>query len=513
MIDRWRLLGVSALLCLLLLPHTSSAQAPTVATDSGPVQGTLQGGIAAFRGLPFAAPPVGDLRWREPQPVAPWSAVRLAATVGASCPQTVGPSLEGGGDPSPLDEDCLFLNVFAPASARGATLPVMVWIHGGALVIGGGGLPIYDGSALAQRGVVVVTLNYRLGPLGFFAHPALERQRPNGPVNFGLLDQIAALQWVRRNIASFGGDPGKVTIFGESAGAQSVLALMAAPLAQGLFAQAIAQSPYGIPSRPRAKAVAVGSGIATAVGLPGEGASLEALRRVPARRLATLDDKSLSLAPGFVIGDAAVPRPILETFQKGLEATVPLVIGSNSDEGSIAVAFGVDSGEIIRQMGRARLLVQPLYPGVSDTAQLGREVARDAVFTAFVRRIAYLHSDRASTWRYYFSHRHAGAVGQPGAGHGAEVPFAFGTAERCQCLGAPPSALDLAVERRFSDRWLAFAKTGTPAGEIDWQRDNRVRAFALEIGAEDRPRPAFMMTRLNAFIVGLKLASSRTPKP
>jgi para-nitrobenzyl esterase len=279
----------STLLAALLALVTAGAlAAPVVETESGRVVGTQAQEITAFKGLPYAAPPIGALRWRAPQPPAAWSDIRDASKVGNACPQKRGLSLEGGGDPGALDEDCLSLNVFAPRAEPGARLPVMVWLHGGALIFGAGGLPLYDGAALARQGVVAVTLNYRLGPLGFFVHPAIEREAPDGAVNFGLLDQIAALQWVQRNIAAFGGDPGKVTLFGQSAGAQSVLALMSSPLSRELMQRAIVQSAYGLPARPRAKARETGVRVVSAVGLSGADASADQLRAVPAELLAAL---------------------------------------------------------------------------------------------------------------------------------------------------------------------------------------------------------------------------------
>jgi len=465
-----------------------------------------------FRGLPYAAPPVGERRWREPQEALPWPGIRAAVAAAPSCPQKRGLSLEGGGDPGRLDEDCLYVNVFVPRERTGSRLPVMVWLHGGALIFGGGALPIYDGSALAARGAVVVTINYRLGPLGYFSHAALERERPGGPMNFGLLDQIAALRWVRANIDAFGGDPSRVTVLGQSAGAQSVLALMASPLAEGLFQRAMAQSPYGLPSHTRAKARAHGAAVATAVGLAGERASLAALRAMPAERLATLEGPGLSLAPSLIVGDDAMPRPLLQAFQEGRQAAVPLVIGSNSDDASVVLAFGVQPAQLVRQLGRGRVLVRALYPGVADDTQLGREVARDAVFTAFARRMAYLHSRKAPAWRYYFSVA-GGAPSEPtGAGHGAEVPFVLGTVDRCACRGGSPSALDHAIERRLGDRWFAFARDGRPAGDAVWRPDDRRRGFVLEIGADDRGREGFMKARLDAIITGLNVAERRSAR-
>ena len=509
--------GIFWLCCLAVCPLASWAQSPVVTTGSGPVQGAVENNIAVFRGLPFAAPPVGQQRWREPQPVQPWSAVRQASTAGASCPQKRGLSLEGGGDPGTINEDCLYLNVFTPRADAGAKLPVMVWIHGGALIFGGGGLPLYDGSALARRGAVVVTLNYRLGRLGFFTHPSLEQERPGGPVNFGLLDQIAALQWVRQNIGAFGGDATRVTVFGQSAGAQSVLALMASPLAAGLFHGAIAESPYGVPSHTRAKAAATGAAIADAVGLPGARASMDALRRIPAERLSALDGKEVTLTSSFITSDAAVPLPLLEAFQQGREAAVPLVIGSNSDDASVALAFGIDPAQVVQKLGMARSVAKPFYPEVKSERQLGLALGRDVAFTAFARRIAYLHSQKSPTWRYYFSHTGVGAGGSPGAagpgaGHGAEVPYVMGTTRQCECLGQPATPLDISVEQRLGDRWVGFATTGKPGGNVAWPQDNRGRGIVLDIGDQDTVRPGFMSARLNTIITGLKWAGSRASR-
>ena len=507
--------GAKPMLALVLaLPMVCVAQAPLATTASGPVQGLAADGIDGidvFRGIPFAAPPVGALRWREPQPAEKWTAVRQATAAGPSCIQQRGMSLENGGDPGKLDEDCLYLNVFSPHLERTARLPVMVWIHGGALVFGSGGLPIYDGSALASRDVVVVTINYRLGALGFFSHPGLDREISGGPVNFGLLDQIAALRWVRSNIAAFGGDPARVTIAGQSAGAQSVLALMASPLTAGLFSGAIAQSPYGIPSHSRSKAQETGVALAVAVGLAGAQASAASLRSIPADQLAERG-KKLSLAPSFIVGDEVVPVPLLEAFQKGREHAVPLVIGSTSADASVVEAFGVDPAVLVQKMGTARILVRSLYPGVSDQRQLGREVARDALFTAFGRRIAYLHSAKAPTWRYYFNHVGPTATAGVDAGvlHGGEVPFVLGTLDGCQCIGRPVTPLDHAVERRTGDRWAAFVRTHKPAGAVDWPIDDRRRGQVLEIGDEDTARPGFMAPRLNAFIAALNFAGRKS---
>jgi para-nitrobenzyl esterase len=397
----WIVAPVFALAGLVFMGQHARAAAPidaVVNTQAGSVQGRAEGALLTFKGVPYAAPPVGELRWRAPQPAAPWQGTRPALERGASCIQKPSLSIDSGaGDPRPMDEDCLFLNVWTPRAEPTAKLPVMVWIHGGALIFGAGGLPIYDGTPLAQRGAVVVTINYRLGSLGFFAHPSIAGAKPGADVNFGLLDQIAALKWVQRNIATFGGDPGNVTIFGQSAGAESVLALFASPLARGLFHKGIAQSPYGIPSHTLAKARATAATVATALQLEGANATAAELRAVPAEAFDKLDGAELSLAPGFILGDAAMPKPILSVFQSGGEAPVPLIIGNTSDDGSIAVEFGMDPAAIVKRLGAARIAVKSLYPkGLSDEL-LGRQTVRDLVFTAFARRIAYLHTARAPT--------------------------------------------------------------------------------------------------------------------
>lgn len=248
-----RFLSYACVLFLLALMFTVAAcggeQAARTATmrepllDSGPINGVQEGGVWVYKGIPYAAPPVGELRWKEPQPAEPWKEVRPCTEFGPACPQPSSDDQGGFMAVGETSEDCLYLNVWSPAETPGERLPVMVWIHGGAFRTGAGSQAVYDGVNLAEKDVVVVTINYRLGPLGFFAHPLLTEESPNGSSgNYGLLDQVAALEWVERNIASFGGDPDNVTVFGESAGAMSICDLMASPLAEGLFDRAIVQS-------------------------------------------------------------------------------------------------------------------------------------------------------------------------------------------------------------------------------------------------------------------------------
>ncbi|WP_032986273.1 carboxylesterase/lipase family protein, partial [Cronobacter malonaticus] len=273
-------------------------ESPTVTTTHGDVRGLTENDIAVWRGIPYAAPPVGERRWRAPQPLTAWQGVRDATAFSAASWQNAGFCRElAGGDPGAFSEDCLYLNVWAPAT-RETPLPVMVWLHGGGFTLGAGSLPPYDGQALARRGVVLVTINYRLGHLGFFAHPALEGEDPAGPVyNFALLDQIAALRWVQDNIAAFGGDRDNVTLFGESAGARSVLSLMASPLAKGLFHKAIVQSGYTLPDIPRRKALLNGAALTRHLGLDNPTAA--DLRALPA-------DTFWPLTAPYVTGPAPI---------------------------------------------------------------------------------------------------------------------------------------------------------------------------------------------------------------
>ena len=508
--NRWFVVALA--LAGWILPGIGDAATPAsslrVLTAAGTVEGTRDGNLAVFKGLPYAAPPVDALRWRAPQPAKPWPAVRKADAFGKACMQAPGAALAAGaGDIEPMSEDCLTLNIWTPDTRGSARKPVMVWIHGGALVFGAGSQPLYDGQALAARGAVVVTLNYRMGALGFFDHPALA-STSGGNVNFGLLDQIAALKWVRENISAFGGDPGNVTIFGESAGGQSVLALFTSSKARGLFQRGIVQSAYGIPGNTRAKARTVSIKVASSLGVQGANATAAQLRAIPAQRFATaFSGEDMSLAPGFVIGDNVLPQPILETFQQGRQAKLPLIIGNNSDEATVAVAFGLDPAAVVGRLGAGKILLKPLYPGVKDDAELGRQAVRDLVFTAFAKRLAYLHAQRAPTWRYYFSYVQTGLrPDAAGVGHGSEIAFVMGTGDSCRCLGAPFSAADRAVSRNVGDYWFAFARNGVPAarGAPAWPKDSARRAQVLEFAETPTPTANFMQARLNIMIGALK---------
>lgn len=489
------------------------ADAPTVRTQAGQVQGIAERGVFAFKGIPYAAPPVGPLRWKETQPAANWQGVRIAGKFGNACIQTPGLSEANGGSPGALSEDCLYLNVWTPKADAFARLPVMVWIHGGAYIFGAGSLDIYNGAPLASKGAVVVTINYRLGQLGFFAHPALERESPGGPANFGLLDQIAALRWVQNNIQQFGGDPRNVTILGQSAGAKSVMALLASPLARGLFHKGIAMSSYALPDATRAKATEVGTKVTTALGLPGADASMEQLRAVAAEKFSQLRGQELSLSPAPIAGDAVLPQSIEDTFAAGKEAPVPLILGNTSDDASVIVAFGVDPGEVIKKLGASGIFVKALYPGVRDQAELGRQVARDLVFTMPVRWAADRHSKRALTWRYYFDY--TAVKDRPkfpyGVPHGSEIVFALDTGDVYQDTRTTFTEADRQYARALSDYWFTFARDGKPtsASGLRWLNDTARQDRTMIFGPTTHLRPNFMRARLNVFIGATKILARK----
>jgi para-nitrobenzyl esterase len=497
------------LLALLSSAPAAAQSGPVIKTGYGDVQGIVDGGVIAFKGIPYAAPPVGDLRWRAPKSPAAWQGVRSGNAFGSGCIALPGVPSEFGGDPRSHSEDCLYLNVWTKRAESGAKLPVLVWIHGGAYVFGSGGVDLYDGAALASKGAVVVTINYRLMQLGFFAHPALEAENPGGPVNFGLLDQIEALWWVKRNITAFGGDAGNVTIMGQSAGAKSVLVLMASPLARGLFHKAIAESFYILPEAKRAKAVEAGVKTAEALGL--DKATATDLRAVPAEKFAALKGKVLSTSPVAISGDAVLPRSIQATFSDGKQAAVPLIVGSTSDDIGVAAAFGIDTTEVLKKLGAAGYLVRAIYPGVKDDAQLARFAGRDVVFTMPVRWVADRHSRRAPVYRFYWDY--VTEKNRPkhlnGADHGAEVPYVLGTLDVSTATKDIATDRDRKIARQASEYWFQFARTGRPAGKgnPNWPGHTVARDWTLVVGDETKAKRSFMRARLNVLLGVARIAS------
>ena len=468
-------LGVLCMGALLLAPARGQAAELSrlshlnlVKTESGLVLGAADDDVVAFKGVPYAAPPVGALRWRPPQPAPAWSAAFKADKLGAICMQKYLPKDNGVG-PLPMSEDCLTLNIWRPFKETTRPLPVMVWIHGGGFVNGSGTAALYDGTALARQGVVVVTLNYRLGRFGFFAHPALTREAAGGPVgNYGVMDQVAALKWVKANIAGFGGDPDQVTIFGESAGGISVNHLMVSPAARGLFKRAIVESgagreysvrlheanPMGQPS-----AEATGAAFAKSVGVPGDDPT--ALRALSAETILAAGDPAPLGGSGPIIDGRLVTMDVADAFAKGLEAKVPYIVGSNSLEFPIPAA-GVEKmlGDVTRLTLEQRAKIEAAY---GDKDAFTQNIVSDVIFTEPARHLAALHAANGQpSFLYRFSVLSPAMRSMlKGAVHASERQYVF------QTLNASPwptSEQDKAAAVVMSAYWTDFAKTGDPNG-------------------------------------------------
>lgn len=447
---------------------------PRVQTRSGRVEGRPLGTVDAFLGIPYASPPLGSLRWRSPQPVVPWSGVRPATAHGPSAWQTVmadgfGPWSREFVVQDQVSEDCLYLNVWRPVGAQPRSCPVLVWIHGGAFCQGSGSVTVYDGAALAAHGVVVVTLNYRLGVLGFLAHPELTRESPaTGGGNFGLQDQLAALQWVQDNIVEFGGEPGAVTIAGQSAGALSVHMLVASPLARGLFHRAIAQSgpPTLVPIRTRAQAEADGLAFAAAH----QQASVSALRAF------SVDDVTRMLAPGPrfmpMVDGTLLPNWPPQAGTGSVPNVVPMLVGQTADENSgLDPAYGQDDPEVLmallqRVHGEHTPAAAAAYLAAAEGqgAAASRAAASDLWGAALWDWAEHrTRTVPAPTFAYLFDHVPPGPeAARWGAFHTSEVPYVLGT------LDAAPERSLTAADRSLSalalSYWLNFIRSGNPNG-------------------------------------------------
>ena len=467
---------LSALLLVFALasPATAGRDPSVVVTDKGPVRGTVTEQGRVFHRIPFAAPPVGGLRWRAPRPAAAWTGVRDATVAGPECAQVAAPEL---GIPRITTEDCLYLNVYTPPGGR-RHRPVMVWFHGGGYTSGSANQ--YDGSALAQRGVVVVTVNYRLGAFGFLAHPALSAEAPVKSGNYGTLDQQAALRWVQGNAAAFGGDPHRVTIFGESAGAGSVCAHLTSPLAAGLFARAIVQSgPCFV--RPRPDAEATGRQFATTAGCQGAPDIAGCLRARPVD--AVLDAQSGTSGQGMQLtwapttGTPVLPVDPDQAIASGAYNRVPVMAGTTLDEGRIFAAFLEASGVPLNAATYPAVLTQiygaegprvlARYPGSAygDDYRIAMgAVFTDSRFACPTWSFNWSVSALTRTYAYEFADRTAPKLFPItpdfplGAYHGAELSYLF------------PSTASLlnAAQRRLSEQmlayWTQFAARGNPNG-------------------------------------------------
>lgn len=457
---------------------------PVVETKYGRVQGLEEDGLRVFRGVPFARPPVGGLRFRPPRPPDPWAGVRPAERFGPIAPQP--PSLRPllPGEPVEWAEDCLSLNVWTPALDAGRR-PVLVWVHGGSFVTGSGASVLYRGHHLCARGdVMVVTVNYRLGALGFLAHPGLRDEETGAAGNWGLLDQLAALEWVRDHAGALGGDPDNVTVFGESAGAMCVSTLLGTPAAEGLFRRAIAQS-GGSVATPLELAAETGERLLAELGLAGE--PVTRLRDVPVEAIVEAQTRLLvtdawdRIPLATVVDEGVLPGSPLGAVARGLASGVSLLVGTNRDEMKF-FAIGDPSLRNLDEAGLRARLRRTLGPEADAAVEAYRAargargqpvsapelwcaIQTDWVFRVPAVRVAEAqraHSDQ--TYAYLFTWESPAAGGALGACHGLEIPFVFGTLTSPgvgMFTGEGPQAR--ALSERMQDAWLAFARSGDPS--------------------------------------------------
>jgi para-nitrobenzyl esterase len=491
----------SAVLALALLAQAALA-APVVTAPAGTVRGTEDGDIRVFKGIPYAKPPVGNLRWRATQPLPRWTGERDASQFGPACiyPQGGPASVYSPAKPLPSSEDCLTLNVWAPADAKNA--PVLVWIHGGALTAGSSREPMYDGKQLAARGTVVVSINYRLGVLGYLAHPALSAEnslKVSG--NYGLLDQLQALRWVQANIASFGGNPKNVTIAGESAGALSVIYLMATPAAHPLFAKAISQSGYMVPAYELKKAAygfpsAEAAGQMIQAGL--QAADVDALRAMDAQDLTNRAAK-LGFFPLAAVDGVVLPQQPADTFTQGKQARVPVLAGFNQGEIRSLMMLAPKppaSAAAYEQTVRARYGDQAgaflkLYPAA--TYQQGiLEAPRDAMYGWTSERMVIKQTALGQpSYLYFWDHGYP-AMDEANlhAFHASELPFVFGVfdPQEPNWPKIPDTAAERALSAAMTDYWASFARDGKPVAHAApvWPAYGRTKAY-MRFAASPQP--------------------------
>jgi len=486
---RWRFAGV----VVAAVVAAGGATAQEVVTESGAISGVPDHGLSVYEGVPFAAPPIGELRWRPPAPVAPWTGTRTASAFAAACMQE-GVSMPGETPPA-VSEDCLYLNIWAPARRVPGLLPVIVWIYGGGYRNGSASMPLYWGDRLARKGVIVVTIAYRLGPLGFLAHPELTRESPHrSSGNYGLMDQIAALEWVHRNIAAFGGDPTRVTIAGQSSGAISVSVLMASPRAKGLFQRAIGESgglfePLQLaPRYLLANAERDGEKYAASLGV----GSLQELRRLPATRLLGGGDAGGVTHP--VIEPYLLPITPYEAFVSGQQNDVPLLIGSNAEEARALtdvtnVKASTFEADVERSFGPLPPPIVAAYPHATDEqARRARlDLERDLRFGWDMWTWARLQARSKRNPVYYYSFRQrppfpVGSVYEGwGASHFAELWYVFDHLNQAPWYWSPA---DRKLAKVMSSYWVNFATSGNPnaQGVPQWPAFTSTDSKVLYLG-------------------------------
>lgn len=499
----------------LALSCTVLATNGNVKVEGGLISGITADGVTSYKGIPFAAPPVGDLRWKAPQPVVAWDGVRKCDDFGPDCPQAPYPATSiYASPPRKQSEDCLYLNVWTTAK-QNEKRPVMVWIHGGALTRGSGATRAYDGTALAKKGVVLITINYRLGPLGYLAHSELTAESPNhSSGNYGVLDQIAALKWVQKNIAAFGGDPRNVTIFGESAGSWSVNVLVASPLARGLFHRAIGQSggsfgPMTYLKEDRnnlTSAEKIGAAFAKAAGAD----SIKALRALPADKIIDVfnnDSEGRKFRSQPNVDGWALPDEIRNIFAQSKHNDVPVIVGSNANEMTTLTTPAILPKTIAdfrkrveSQYGEMAKEFDAVYPvaSESDIANAFLGSLRDMTFTLPMRTWARMTAKgRSKAYLYFFSRVPPNPNSKYlGAYHAGEIVYVFNNLNRSNNL---LQETDFNLSEAMSNYWVNFAKTGDPNGKglIKWTAYNQDSEPYIDFGDTVQMRNRLLKDQLD----------------
>ena len=499
-----------AVFLLHVLAQTAHAQIQTVGVTGGTVEGVVREGLSIFKGIPFAAPPVGDRRWKAPAPVQSWKGTKKADAFGLACMQAE----NSQGNTSPVGEDCLYLNVWTPAKKAGEKIPVLVWIHGGGFSGGSTSIPMYDGTGFANKALVFVSIAYRVGPFGFLAHPELSRESGHGSGDYGLADMIAGLKWVKQNIARFGGDPANITIFGHSAGGMAVNMLTVSPVAKGLFQRVICMSGGSFAPLQTTNQTATGLGIPTLQLAESDG--VEFLQKlgvsdIQAARLLSAEEiqKNITGGPGAMrfrpVADGhIVPSDLYTAYQARGFNGMTILIGNTSNElGGILGDRNTTAAQFDQQVkgqyGQRAAAILSVYPHATDAEakKSAKELSRDSMFGWSTWAWARLQSNKAKgqAYEYYFDYH---APDADGAGHGSDVPFAFHTLTTRR---GEPGPEDVKLSDIISSYWINFARSGDPNGPglPQWpafkESNQKVMVFDVAPGA----RPVPNLDKLQAF--------------
>lgn len=504
------LFSILSLAMVSAAAQTALSQIQTAKVTGGEVQGVVADGVASFKGIPFAAPPLGDLRWKAPQPFKPWAGIKKADSFAPGCMQDSGLARMMRA-PTNFSEDCLYLNVWTSAKSKGEKLPVMVWIYGGGFAVGATNVPLYDGTKFAQKGVVLVSVAYRVGPFGFLAHPELSRESGKGSGTYGLQDMIAGLRWVKENIKQFGGDPSRVTIFGESAGGIAVSMLAASPPAKGLFHRVISES--GGSFAPVRSDNEAGQNVPSLQLAESAGKSfLEGLGAKDIRAARALSSEQIQkllsgggLGRFWPVADGDVlPGDQYELYQAGRFNDTPVLIGTNSDEGAMFVRGSVTPAALEQRIragfGPQADTILNAYPHATDQEAFksSKDIFRETAFAWHTWTWARLQwqKGKGKAYVYYFDHRTPATP--DGANHGSEISFVFQTQG---VLGPPPQPGDATLSDLMNTLWINFAKSGDPngAGLPNWPAftDKDQRAMFFDTAPSARPVPN--IEKLKAF--------------